>query len=230
VLALGPTQRDAMLGRVICLTYLKRPQEAIDAATRMLDLGTWLIGDALYWRAWNEYQLEAMDRAWEDVERATALVNNTNVYTLGGLVAYARRELDPARDRFERASQMDAANCDALSYLGIVRAEQDAWPAAADAFSSATTCATTAAEKAARDLAHLERSDQPEEFKLRQAAEFRVIIADAETQAATAAYNAGNAYARAGHRDLALARLEVAARHPSLKAKAEALRALLAPR
>ncbi len=230
VLALAPTQRDALLGRVICLTYLKRPQEAIEAATRMVDLGTWLIGDALYWRAWNQYQLKSMDRAWEDVERATALFNNTNVYTLGGLVAYARRDLDAARDRFERAWKMDAANCDALSYLGIVRAEQEAWPVAAEVFTSAMACATTAAEKAARDLAALERSDQPQEFKERQAAEYHTVMSDAEAQAATAAYNAGNAFARAGHRDLALARLEVAARHPSMTAKADALRALLAAR
>ncbi len=46
VLATSPAHRDAMLGRVKSLSYLTRHVEAIDAATRMIALGTWLIGDA----------------------------------------------------------------------------------------------------------------------------------------------------------------------------------------
>jgi hypothetical protein len=47
VLDAVPTNREALLGRVITLSYLERHTEAIATATRMIDLGTWLMGRCL---------------------------------------------------------------------------------------------------------------------------------------------------------------------------------------
>ena len=75
------------------LSYLLRHDDAIATATRLLDLGTWHIADANYWRAWNRYHLKEYDAAWEDVENATKGLSNGRVYMLAGLIAYARKDL-----------------------------------------------------------------------------------------------------------------------------------------
>ena len=61
VLSTQPTHRDAMNGRMQSLSYLLRHEDAVATATRLLDLGTWHIADANYWRAWNRYHLKDYD-------------------------------------------------------------------------------------------------------------------------------------------------------------------------
>src|SRR6266581_242118 len=55
--------RDALLGRVVTLSHLSRHDDAIAAATRIIELGSWFTGEAYYWRAWNEYHLVRVDEA-----------------------------------------------------------------------------------------------------------------------------------------------------------------------
>ncbi len=51
IVAMVPRHREALLGRAITLSYLDRHAEVIETTTRMIDMGTWLMGDAYYWRA-----------------------------------------------------------------------------------------------------------------------------------------------------------------------------------
>ncbi len=50
-LAVSADHPEAMLGRTVSLSRLTRSAEAIDTATRMIDLGQWRVGEAYYWRA-----------------------------------------------------------------------------------------------------------------------------------------------------------------------------------
>jgi tetratricopeptide (TPR) repeat protein len=68
-LELEPHAVDAMLGRVRALTYLGRNQEAIET-TDLLIADRWFVGDARYWRALNESELDLNEEAWVDVEAA----------------------------------------------------------------------------------------------------------------------------------------------------------------
>ena len=45
-----PTHPEATIGRTISLSRLERSEEAIAAATRLIDEGQWLLGEAYYWR------------------------------------------------------------------------------------------------------------------------------------------------------------------------------------
>ena len=54
-----------MNGKMQAQSYLMRHPDAIATATRLLELGTWHIADANYWRAWNRYHLKEYDTAWE---------------------------------------------------------------------------------------------------------------------------------------------------------------------
>lgn len=227
VLTSSPTHRDALLGRAFALTHLQRHTEGVSAATALIDLGTWHLADAHYLRAWNEYQLKRLDEAWADIERATSLRSSTDVFMLAGLVAYARQDLDTARERFERAYVLDRSNCAAEQYLGIVLAEQQKWAVAAPVFSTAMSCFADAATRARAELAQIESADTPPDFKAREAATRRELIADSDLQAARCSYNAAQAYARVGLRQQALDHLPPALAHDEVRQQAEKLRVLL---
>ena len=227
VLADVPTHRDAQLGRVMSLSYLTRYVDAVASATYMIELGTWHLGDAYYWRAWNRYQLHQLPVAWDDIEHATKLRVDTAVYTLAGFIAYARTELDTAIARFDRAFALDNTNCEAVWFAGLVHVDQQAWPAAAPKFSRAMTCFAGAAETARGEVARLEQASYDETLKARQIGAAQKRIETAEHRGAQAAFNAANAYVRLGDKSLALTHIDAAVTHPLLKEKALSMKAAI---
>jgi tetratricopeptide (TPR) repeat protein len=227
VLGVEPTHRDALLGRVTSLSYLTRYVDAVAAATRLIDLETWHVGDAYYWRAWNRYQLHQLPAAWDDVERATKLLVNTSVYTLAGYIAYARLELDTAIDRFDRAYAMDRTNCEAVWFAGLVHVDQQGWQPAAPKFATAASCFTTAADEARKELDAIAASNHAEPVKARRLGLVQKQLDTAEHRAAQSAFNAAQCFLRLGQKGEAAAHLERAAVHPLLKEKVEILRVAL---
>jgi len=228
-IALVPDHRGALLGRVLALTYLNRHQEAVDSATRMIDLGTYLLSEAYYWRALNRHQLKNIEEAWADATVALTLQVNTNVHTLAGLIAYARKQLDTALAHFDRAWTLDGSNCNAAFYKGIVQGDLRTWREAAPTFSSAMSCFTSAAGTSRSALATLQASSHSDAFKASKGAEHEKALAENERQAASSAYNAAQAFARVGLTNPALTHIDVALAHPSMREKAEALKKLLSP-
>ena len=57
LLAAVPDQQDALLGKARALSQLGRHAEAMPLLDRLIAMGTWLVGDAHYWRGWNRLQL-----------------------------------------------------------------------------------------------------------------------------------------------------------------------------
>jgi tetratricopeptide (TPR) repeat protein len=224
VLTTVPTHRDALLGRVTSLSYLTRYVDAVAAATRLIELGTWHLGDAYYWRAWNRYQLHQLPVAWEDVERATALLVNTAVYTLAGYIAYARTELDTAIDRFDRAYAMDKTNCEAVWFAGLVHVDQQGWSRAAPKFSTALTCFTAAAAEARSEIEGIPAATYAEALKTRRRAAAQKRLDTADHRAAQSAFNAAQCFLRLGQKGEAASHLDRAAAHPLLREKAATLK------
>jgi tetratricopeptide (TPR) repeat protein len=232
VVASAPTHRDALRGRMTSLSYLMRHDEAIAAATRLIDLGTWHIGDAYYWRAWNYYNLKSYEPAWQDVEKAMTLLSNSSVYMLAGLIEYARVNLPMAMQRFDQSFQMDRSNCDAVWMSGLVNVDQQEWAPASPKFSTAMTCFVTAAATAKSDLDRLDAvilrgGKEPTPRQLKQRDTYQKAIVTAEERSAQAAFNAAQGYARIGKKTLALNHVEMAIAHPKMKEKAEALKAAI---
>ncbi len=205
VLTTQPTHRDALNGRMQSLSYLLRHDDAVAAATRLLDLGTWHIADANYWRAWNRYHLKDYDAAWADVENATRGLSNSRVYMLAGLIAYARNDLPIAVQRFDRAYELDSSACDATWMSGLVSIDQDELEhrraevharhellrqrrrgAAAGSRAHRASIVARGTPATAREQRRLER--------LRRDAD------NAEEKSAQSAYNAAQCYARTGQK------------------------------
>ena len=205
-LALLPDHADAMLGRVRTLVYLGRFADAIGATDRLLQ-GHWYLGDARYWRALAEVQLDENDAAWTDVELAGKLLMNADVPKLAGIVAVRRREIDVARQKFEVAHERNANDCETDYYLGSVLADQGAWPRAIELFGATTVCIDAAERGLAAEIARIrttamaaERRDRQIESKEKQIAAGRRTRASAWYNGAVACFNAGR---RIEARDLA---------------------------
>ena len=98
VLDIIADQVDAMLGKARALSALGRALEAIPILDRIITMGSWLVGDAYYWRAWNRYQLKELEVANDDIQASLRLMSNARVHYLAGSIASARNQW-PARRR-----------------------------------------------------------------------------------------------------------------------------------
>jgi tetratricopeptide (TPR) repeat protein len=223
VLSSDATHRDALLGRVVSLSYLERFYEASAAASRIIDLETQHLGPAYYWRAWNRYRVHQLPQAWEDIREATNLSPDSAVLTLAGYIAYARQWPETAIDRLARAFALDTQNCDAIWTEGLVHVDKEDWPVAAARFVTAVSCFTASVETIKSGLM-ASRADTPSPAALRRTADAEKRLATAEHRRAQAAFNAASAYARSGRNADARAYAEIAAEHPLLKEKALALK------
>ena len=94
----------------------------------MIDLGSWLLGHAHYWRAWNAYQLDRIQAARADADRAKMLTVSAPTFVLSGMIDWREKRLDAAESEFQEALTMDFGQCEAASFLGGVRAERRLGP------------------------------------------------------------------------------------------------------
>jgi len=232
VLKTYPTHRDAMNGKMQSQSYLMRHVDAVTTATRILELGTWHIADANYWRAWNRYHLKEYDSAWADVENATRGLSNTRVYLLAGLIAYSRKELPTAVDRFDTAFKMDPRACDAVWMSGLVSIDQDELAVAGPKFTRSMTCFVSAAsglreERARLEMAIQKRGTPPNARDQRNLDRLQRDADTADLKSAQSAFNGAQCYARTGGKGLALNLIDVAIAHPGMSEKAIALKALI---
>jgi tetratricopeptide (TPR) repeat protein len=199
-LTADPKASDALLGKIKALTYLGQAVEAIAASDQLL-AANWHPGEARYWRALNESQLERYDAAWVDVEEAAKLLINSDVPKLAGIIAYRRRQLDVARERFELSRYRNQNDCEAAFYLGVVLAEQAKWERTAAVSREASSCLEAAEQEAIKDIAAIRVSTDPPERQARQIARREQTIANGRRMMATSWFNAAVGYYNLSRKD-----------------------------
>jgi len=190
IIARMPMHRDALLGRTISLSQLRRHEDAIASATRMIDLGEWLLGEAYYWRAWNELQLKRLTEAAADRDRAKTLVVNSALYLLSGLIEWGQRHLPQAESEFQQSLTMDFGRCDAALYLGAVRFERSERPAALAAFKQSIQCYDLAIGLRRKMIDDVRSAPGSDAGKARLIASHERAIAEATAQREQAAKDA----------------------------------------
>jgi len=151
---------------------------------------------------------------------------------LAGLIAYARKELPTAVERFDRAFAVDASACDAVWMSGLVSIDQNELAIAAPKFARGMTCFTSSAAALRADLQRYEdtlaRRGTPANARdQRQMDRLRRDADNAEEKSAQSAFNGAQCYARTGNKALALNLVDVAMGHPAMKEKATALKAAI---
>ena len=192
-LELEPHAVDAMLGRVRALTYLGRNHEAI-ATTDLLIADRWFVGDARYWRALNESELDLNEEAWVDVEAAARLVVNAQVPKLAGLIAYRRQQLDVSRAKFEESRMRNPNDCETTFYLGVVLAEQRSWAPTAEVLNAAAKCLEGNDTAYQEEIAAIQASNDPPARKAGKIARREQYIAKGRRQLATSWFDIAVAY------------------------------------
>jgi tetratricopeptide (TPR) repeat protein len=139
-IAVSPNHPEALIGRMISLSRLERPHEAIATATQVIDAGQWHLGEAYYWRGWNHLRLGQLEPARADADRAKTLMANAAVFVLSGVIEWRLRRLETAEQEFQSAIAIDFGECEAALDLGVVRDERRKPAEALAAFQQARQC------------------------------------------------------------------------------------------
>jgi tetratricopeptide (TPR) repeat protein len=185
-LALVPEHPDALLGRTISLSNLQQHEQAIVTATRLIDGRRWFLGQALYWRAWNHFQLGNYGVAREDADLTRQIMVNPSVYLLSGMIDWRLRRLEHAESEFGEALQMDYGQCEAATFLGGVRTERSKVPEAIAAFKQALQCYDLNITVRRAAIARLDAADATPAHKAREIGRHQRGIEQAEKRRAEA--------------------------------------------
>ena len=216
--------RDALLGQAICLSSMKRYDEAIIVLDRILALGYWLLGESYYWLAWNKHELRRDAEALRDIDEAKGrLPTNSEVFSLAGTIGLDLGELARAEKDFQESLRFNPANTEALFGLGDLAARRSDWPAAALYFQKAAAALDASAALFAAKIKEIEASAMAAERKARLVARKKDQLAAVEAAAASAYYETAASSFNAGKKEEALAAAERAASHPASREKASEL-------
>lgn len=189
-LAVPPVMPSALLGKARALTYLQRYEESLGVIAELLAMEQWYVGDAWYWRALNETQLERYDAAWEDVERAARLLVNADVPKLAGIIAYRRGQRDVARAKFEEAWRRNGADCEIGVHLSIVLSDQRTWTDALTALNRTASCLHAAENTLQREIERVRSSSESPVRRAKRVADLEQGIGTGRRLLATVWFNA----------------------------------------
>lgn len=202
VLVIVPTHRRALLGKIESATYLGQYQTGVDEAHQMIALGHWMLGDAYYWLALDEYHLEQQTQALEDVQTAKKYEGTARVYFLAGLVRMKQQAWTDAKQEFLSTIAADPDYCDALLNLGQMNAELRLWPDGSGAFANAATCYAKTRLSLNATIATLSHESGPRAARL--LARRRVDLRDTIDKQGAALYATAVSFSNLGNRDRAL--------------------------
>jgi tetratricopeptide (TPR) repeat protein len=177
-LGVAPNHPEATIGRAISLSHLERSEEAIATATRLIDEGQWLLGEAFYWRAWNYLRLNDFQRARADADRARTLMSNAAVHVLSGVIEWRLGRLENAEKEFEGAIAIDLGECEAAFDLGVVRDQLGKLSEALAAFKQAGQCYDLSIAVRREAIDKIRMGTGTETLKARDSARHERVLAD----------------------------------------------------
>jgi tetratricopeptide (TPR) repeat protein len=199
-IAVVPNHADARLNKAKALTYAGRYEQSLAIVDQLL-ADNLLVGDARYWRALNEANLNRNDEAWEDVELADKLLVNAQVPKLAGLIAYRRKHIDISRDKFELSRRRYKGDCQTGYYLGTVLGELTEWTRAVGVLTETVSCFEQEEERLNAEIAGIQQSSQAPERRERQVQKRELQIAANRRMVVTSWYNTAVGYFRLSKSD-----------------------------
>lgn len=179
-LAMSPNHPEALIGRTISQSQLGLSFEAIETATKVIDAAQWMVGEAYYWRAWNQLRLAHFPEARLDTDRARTMMANARVFVLSGVVEWRLRHLEAAERDFQQAVTIDLGECEAAFDLGIVRDELRKPAEALAAFRQAGQCNDLSIRLRHEAIAKIMAGPGSDSAKARNAARHERALADLE--------------------------------------------------
>jgi tetratricopeptide (TPR) repeat protein len=221
-LAVRPAHGEALFGRMVTLSYLKRHDDTIAAANTIIMRARGHVNSAYYYLAWSEYQKGQLDEAARDIATARRMNAQEEVLVVSGMIAYDQKRPADARADFTAAIRGNAARCIAHWYLGILHLDAEAWPAAMSTFSEAATCYVSATSLLRAEAGELP-PDLPDDVRAEQSAGFEASIIENTKAAGRSFFNAAQAAIRAGDNAMALRQAREAMVYDDFRERAEAI-------
>jgi tetratricopeptide (TPR) repeat protein len=225
----SPDSPDALLGKARTLTHLGRYADAIASLNDLVAAGRWFVGDARYWRAFDETQLGRYEEAWADIEEAAKYLVNADVPKQAGIIAFRRRQFDVARTRLEDARRRNGKDCETAYQLGLVLSEQRRWTDATRVLDDANACLDSEDQQLAEEIARLRTSDAPASRRDQQTARRERQLAINARMRATSWFNSAVAFYYLSRPDEAKLYAERVVADEQLGARARALLSRLEP-
>lgn len=220
----APHFRDALMGRMICLSFLNRHTEAIDTCTEILDLGNYYMGEAHYWKAWNLRALNRLDEAWINAETAKKyLIGHHELTFLAGTIAFDQKRIDLAESYFLKTLELNSGYCEASYYLGQIYSIQKKWLDSAIFFEKSAGCSLELENELHRKIDEIEQSTLSEERKKIHLERKKKQLVQIRLSKATSYYNGAAGYFNAEYFDKAMAMAEKAAKHPNFESQSREL-------
>ena len=230
-LALLPSYRDALLGRGLALGHLGRHEEALAALDRLLELGTYYMGEGHFWTAWNLNELGRLEEARRAIESAKVfLVDVVDVHTLSGIIAYRQGRLEDAEKDLLLALRLHPSESDAAYHLGRLYADRKDWLNSGTYFAGAALSYEERERGLEQKIGEIEASELAPERKLRLVLRKRLQIQSVQATRATAQYNGAAGFHNAGSFERALDLARLAAAHPAFAERAAELVRLILER
>lgn len=224
ILKLTPYNRDALLGKAICLSYLGQHEEAIKELDILRTMGTYLMGETYYWLAWNRNELKKYKEAWKDIQNAKHyLIGHHEVHTLAGIIAYELENIREAEDELKESVRLNPSECNALYYLGKIYAACSGWLKSALHFEQAAHCFEGKEISLTRKIREIEASSLSQDRKKKHLKRKRVQVRKTRLLIATCFYNAAAGYFNSGKKEKAFSLAQKASSHKALKQKADEL-------
>ncbi len=227
-LAISPDYREALLGKAICLSYLRRNADAMAILEKLIALGNWLMGESHYWLAWNLHQLGRNEEAAANIEQAKSrLGTDSEVFGLSGTIALERGNLEQAEKDLKESLTYNADNTESLFNLGRLYALKEQWRSSGDYYERAGLADERTESVIETKIQEIKESSLAEERKSRLIRVKENQLKTIGLTKATAFYDAAAGYFNAGTKTRALEFARRAASHPAFKEKSEELIAKL---
>jgi tetratricopeptide (TPR) repeat protein len=222
ILARFPEHESAWLGQVMCYTDLVRRQEAIEAATHMIDRRFDNMDEALYWRAWNFHGTGDLTSARRDIDEVRRIRVRPETLTLAGIIEHDQDDLNPAERDLTLATKLSDTDCTARWYLGSVHVKKGSWAGAAPAFDGARACFDAEGDALSERLAAIQADETLDpDYKSAQSEKLKQRIERDRTQQSAAALNAAKSFGAIGNLSRARALIGEAGGDASLKAEVD---------
>ena len=223
-LAILPAYRDALLGKGLALGYLGRNEEALAVLERLLELGTYYMGEGHFWTAWNLNELERLEDARRSIAAAKVfLVDVADVHSLAGIIAYRQGRLDDAEKDLRHALSLQPSDSDAAFYLGKLYADRKDWLNSGIYFAGAALSLEEKERGLEQKIEEIEAAEIAPERRARLVVKKRVQILSVQATKATCQYNGAAGFHNAGSFERALDLARLAAIHPAFTEKAAEL-------
>jgi tetratricopeptide (TPR) repeat protein len=219
-LIVSPEDRDALLGKAVCLASLHRYEESIVVLDRIVALGFWLLGESHYWLAWNKHELGRNADALTEINQAKGrLPTNSEAFSLSGTVAFEMGEMERAEKDFNESLKYNPSNTEALFGLGGLKAKTGHWAESAGYFEKAARILDETLAGVRAKIEEIRASDLSAERKSRLIQRNERKLESQLYSRATAYYGAAGGRYNAGDPAGAEALASLAADHPSYTSK-----------